>query len=62
MYKFCDKCGHTIAYEPYFKAYLCRQCGHYEIVKEKDLNLRYRKTWSRRPKIAQTKEELLVKN
>lgn len=27
-FKLCPKCGHSIAYDPYFKAYCCRQCGH----------------------------------
>jgi DNA-directed RNA polymerase subunit M/transcription elongation factor TFIIS len=34
MYKSCNKCKHTMVYDPYFKSYVCRQCGNYEMVKE----------------------------
>lgn len=26
----CPKCDHTMAYDSYFKAVICRQCGHRE--------------------------------
>jgi len=27
MTKICKKCGCTMPYDPYFKSYVCRQCG-----------------------------------
>lgn len=42
MYKTCSKCNHTMAYDPYFKAYICRQCGCYETVKEDTSEHRYK--------------------
>jgi hypothetical protein len=27
MSKICGKCQSTMSYDPYFKAYICRQCG-----------------------------------
>jgi hypothetical protein len=28
MTKICVKCHSTMPYDPYFKAYVCRQCGN----------------------------------
>ena len=28
MIKICSKCSRVMNYEPYFKSYLCRQCGN----------------------------------
>ncbi len=30
--KICPECRRTLAYDPYFKSYICRQCGHQEDV------------------------------
>lgn len=27
MTKICTRCGCTMPYDPYFKSYVCRQCG-----------------------------------
>ncbi len=34
MIKICRKCNHTMAYDSYFKAYICRQCGNREAEKD----------------------------
>ncbi len=28
MDKICPNCHRTVAYDPYFKAYICRQCAN----------------------------------
>ena len=28
MTKICSKCHSTMPYDPYFKSYVCRQCGN----------------------------------
>jgi uncharacterized CHY-type Zn-finger protein len=28
MIKICDKCNHTMAYDSYFDAVICRYCGN----------------------------------
>lgn len=33
MTKICSKCNRVMEYEPYFKTYLCRQCGNEVAVK-----------------------------
>jgi len=30
--KICPECRRTMAFDPYFKSYICRQCGHQEDV------------------------------
>jgi hypothetical protein len=30
----CMKCNHTMSYDPYFKYYICRQCGNMSEYKE----------------------------
>lgn len=30
MTRICTKCNRTMAYDPYFGKYVCRQCGHTE--------------------------------
>ena len=34
MIKICNKCNRIMAYEPYFKKYICRQCGYEVDVKK----------------------------
>lgn len=38
MSKLCENCGRVVSYDPYFKAYVCRQCGSQISIK---------KTWER---------------
>jgi len=34
MNKICPKCSRTMSYDPYFKAFICRQCGNTEVLKQ----------------------------
>jgi len=36
MLKICEKCNCTMSFDPYFKAYICRQCGNEKPVSKND--------------------------
>ena len=36
--KICNNCKRIMDYDPYFKLYICRQCG-YDTVVKKDIDL-----------------------
>jgi len=34
MSKICSKCKRIMDYDPYFKLYICRQCGYDSVAKK----------------------------